>query len=90
MPALSYCSVASPPDPVATVMAHESVRHGETVYSEAGVSNSAEGRCRDTGIQLAAAPPPSVPGIFMAMDCTNHVLAGAAAKNVTLLHSNQI
>lgn len=45
-------------------MAHETARHGETVYSEAGVSNSAEGRCRDTGIQLAAAPP-SVPGIFM-------------------------
>ena len=67
---LIYCSVASPPDPVATVMSHETVRHGETVYSEAGVSNSAESRYQDTGIQLAAAPPPYVPGIFTTVDCT--------------------
>ena len=66
---VSNCSVASPPDPVATVMAQENVRHGETVFSEAGVSDSGEGRCRDTGIQLAAAPP-SVPGTFMTADCS--------------------
>ena len=37
-------------------MHQDSVRHGETVFSEAGVSQSAEGRwSQDTGIQLAAA-----------------------------------
>lgn len=39
-------------------MQQEAVRHGETVFAEAGVSQSADGRwCRDTGIQLAAAAP---------------------------------
>ena len=66
---VSNCSVASPPDPVATVMAQESVRTGETVFSEAGISDSGEGRCRDTGIQLAAAPP-SVPGTLMTIYCS--------------------
>ena len=42
-----------PLDPVATVASYEDVRHGETVHSEAGVSDSFETRCRDTGIQLA-------------------------------------
>lgn len=65
---ISRCSVASPPEPVATVMAEETVRHGETVFSEAGISNSAEGRCRDTGIQLAAAPP-NVPGTLLTTVC---------------------
>lgn len=49
-----YCSVIPPVDPVPTVTAYEDVRHGETVHSEAGVSDSVETRCRDTGIQLAA------------------------------------
>ena len=43
-----------PLDPVATVASYEGVRHGETVHSEAGVSDSFETRCHDTGIQLAA------------------------------------
>ncbi len=39
-------------------MQQEAVRHGETVFAEAGVSQAADGRwCRDTGIQLAAAAP---------------------------------
>ena len=57
-------------------MSHESVRHGETVFSEAGVSDSAEGRCRDTGIQLAAAPL-DVPGIVFTI---------SAAWHASLLH----
>ena len=65
---VSNCSVAAPPDPVATVMAQENVRHGETVFSEAGISNSGEVRCQDTGIQLAAAPP-SVPGTLLTTVC---------------------
>lgn len=45
-----------PPDPVATSMQQDAARHGETVFSEAGVSQSADGRwSSDTGIQLAAA-----------------------------------
>ena len=63
----------SAPDPVATAMTHEGVRHGKTVFSEPGVSasavsspTSAEGRgYRDTGIQLAAAAPPDVPGALI-------------------------
>ena len=52
------CSIPVPPDPVATTMQQEAVRHGETVFAEAGVSQAADGRwCRDTGIQLAAAAP---------------------------------
>ena len=50
------CSIPLPPDPVATTMQQESVRHGETVFAEAGVSQAADARwCQDTGIQLAAA-----------------------------------
>lgn len=50
----AHASIIPPPNPVATVAAYEDNRHGETVHSEAGVSDSAETRCRDTGIQLAA------------------------------------
>ncbi|KAL3153794.1 hypothetical protein ABBQ32_013378 [Trebouxia sp. C0010 RCD-2024] len=50
----AHASVIPPVDPVPTVTAYEDVRHGETVHSEAGVSDSVETRCRDTGIQLAA------------------------------------
>lgn len=49
-----YCSMIPPLHPVATATAYEDVRYGETVHSEAGVSDSVETRCRDTGIQLAA------------------------------------
>ncbi len=39
-------------------MQQEAVRHGETVFAEAGVSQAADGRwCSDTGIELAAAAP---------------------------------
>ena len=72
---VSYCSVASPPEP------QETVRHGETVFSEAGISNSAEGRCRDTGIQLAAAPP-SVPGTLLTTVCSVMYFDSLLAKTL--------
>ncbi|KAL0023671.1 hypothetical protein WJX77_011852 [Trebouxia sp. C0004] len=54
----AHASIPLPPDPVATTMQQEAVRHGETVFAEAGVSQAADGLwCRDTGIQLAAAAP---------------------------------
>ena len=76
---VTNCSVASPPDPVATVMAQENVRHGETVFSEAGISNSGEDRCQDTGIQLAAAPP-SVPGTLLSTVCAVIYFSGLLAE----------
>ncbi|DBA75980.1 TPA: hypothetical protein ACH3X2_008914 [Trebouxia sp. C0005] len=54
----AHASIPLSPDPVATTMQQEAVRHGETVFAEAGVSQAADDRwCRDTGIQLAAAAP---------------------------------
>ena len=67
---VAVCSIPLPPDPVATTMQQEAVRHGETVFAEAGVSQAADGRwCSDTGIQLAAAAP-DTPGSAVSLHTT--------------------
>lgn len=74
-----YCSIIPPPNPVATVAAYEDNRHGETVHSEAGVSDSAETRCRDTGIQLAAGQT-DVPGIVLQTAVASSMLVTVLAQ----------